>query len=265
MSDSGGEVNENVQAETEPGNGQPEAAGGVPGGGANGGTSPSPAHASTDSQAAPQGHPEQSEGEPTEGTAEAAEAETASVEVDPLELAQREVAQLKEQLLRTAADFDNFRKRSRKDVSEARRKGTQQALDSILPVADNLERAVQAASSSSDLESVVEGIRMVLDSFIDALDRVGVEKIESQGQSFDPAVHEAIQQAPSAEHPVGTVLSVLQPGYRYRSDGRLLRAALVVVSTAAPTAAPTAEQPPKEPADGRPGSEPDATAPESKH
>jgi molecular chaperone GrpE len=144
-----------------------------------------------------------------------------------LEESQAEALKVRDQLLRTAADFDNFRKRSRKDVEDAQRKGLERVLLEVLPVSDNLERAVQAAQSSTDVAPVVEGISMVLRFMEDALQRLGVERVVSVGQAFDPACHEAVQQVESDQAP-GTVISELAPGYRYQ--GKLLRAAMVVVA-----------------------------------
>jgi molecular chaperone GrpE len=141
--------------------------------------------------------------------------------------AQAEVLKVRDQLLRTAADFDNFRKRTRKDVEEAQRKGLERALVEVLPVADNLERAVQAAQQSGDLNSVVEGVTMVLRFFEDAMSRLGVERVKSMGQGFDPSLHEAVQQIESDE-PAGTVVHEMTPGYRL--SGKLLRPAMVAVA-----------------------------------
>ena len=146
--------------------------------------------------------------------------------------AQAEVLKVRDQLLRTAADFDNFRKRTRKDVEEAQRRGLERALLEVLPVGDNLERAVQAAQQSGDLNSVVEGISMVLRFFEDGMSRLGVEKVASVGQGFDPGLHEAVQHVDS-DQPAGTVISEMTPGYKL--GGKLLRAALVAVARPKPT------------------------------
>lgn len=135
---------------------------------------------------------------------------------------------LKDQLLRTAADYDNFRKRTRKDLEDAERRGREEAVRELLPVFDNLERAVAAASAASDVASIVEGLRMVLKLFEDHAGRLGVQRIESVGQRFDPAVHDAVQQQETDEHPVGTVIAELVPGYRLGE--RLIRPAMVVVA-----------------------------------
>lgn len=144
-----------------------------------------------------------------------------------LEQAQAEATKLREQLLRTAADFDNFRKRTRRDIEDAQRKSLERALLEMLPVSDNLERAVQAAQQGGDVAAVVEGVTMVLRFFEDALSRLGVERVQSLGQPFDPAVHEAVQQVESDQSP-GTVVNEMTPGYRI--NGKLLRAAMVTVA-----------------------------------
>jgi molecular chaperone GrpE len=149
-----------------------------------------------------------------------------------LEAAQAETQRFRDQLLRTAADFDNFRKRTRKDVEEAQRKATERVLLEVLPVADNLERAVQAAQQSGDLNSVVEGVTMVLRYLEDAMGRLGVERIKSLGQGFDPSQHEAVQQVESDE-PAGTVVTEMTPGYRL--SGKLLRPAMVAVARPRPS------------------------------
>jgi molecular chaperone GrpE len=144
-----------------------------------------------------------------------------------LEQSQAEATKLREQLLRTAADYDNFRKRSRRDIEDAQRKSIERVLLEVLPVGDNLERAVQAAQQGGDAKSVVEGVTMVLRFFEDALNRLGVERIPSVGQAFDPGLHEAVQQVES-EQPPGTVVNEMTPGYRVQ--GKLLRPAMVAVA-----------------------------------
>lgn len=150
-----------------------------------------------------------------------------------LEKAKEEAARLKDQLLRTAADFDNFRKRSRKDVEDAQKKGLERALLEVLPVSDNLERAIQAAGQATDVNAILEGVRMVLKMTEDALSRLGVERVSSVGQPFDPGLHEAVQQVES-DAPAGTVVIEMVPGYRL--GGKLLRAAMVAVARPRPAA-----------------------------
>lgn len=169
----------------------------------------------------------------------AAEAEAEVSEPSPLEVAEAERDRIKDQLLRVAADFDNFRKRTKKDLELGERRAKEEVLRELLPVFDNLERAVQAAQGATDVSSVVAGIEMVLKLFEDAAARVGLERIESLGQRFDPTVHDAFQQQESAEQPPGTILAEYQPGYRL--GDRLIRPAMVVVSKKPPEPPPEGE------------------------
>jgi molecular chaperone GrpE len=150
--------------------------------------------------------------------------------------AQAEVARMRDQLLRTAADFDNFRKRSRRSEDDAQRRGREQMLKDLLPVFDNLERAVQHAETSQEAQGVVAGVKMVLKLFLDTLERVGIKRIPTVGQAFDPTKHEAIQQMESKDHPAGMVIAEVQPGYMIGDT--LVREAKVVVSKGAPAAEP---------------------------
>jgi molecular chaperone GrpE len=145
---------------------------------------------------------------------------------------QADAARLRDQLLRTAADFENFRKRSRREMDDAHRRGREGAIKDLLPVFDNLERAASHAGGGQDTKSVADGLRIVLKQFVDTLDKIGVTRITAVGQPFDPSVHEAIQHMPSTEVPAGTVLAEVQPGYRM--GDHLLRASMVVVSKGPP-------------------------------
>ena len=149
-----------------------------------------------------------------------------------------EIAKLKERLLRTAADFDNFRKRSRRDIADAERRVQEDLLRSLLPTFDNLERAVMHAGAASDVKALAEGIKMVIRQFQDTLGGLGIERVATVGKPFDPAEHEAVQHVQSADMPPGAVVQELQPGYRWQ--GKLMRPALVVVAKgASPSAAPS--------------------------
>src|SRR5688572_7844185 len=113
--------------------------------------------------------------------AEAAEQQAPSPE-DKLGEVQAEAARMREQLLRTAADFDNFRKRSRREVEEAQRRGREAILKDLLPVFDNLERAASHAESAPDVKSVAEGVRIVTKQFVDTLERMGIKRIAAVGK-----------------------------------------------------------------------------------
>jgi molecular chaperone GrpE len=160
--------------------------------------------------------------------------------VSPTVALEKEKKELHERLLRTAADFDNFRKRSRKDIEEARTKGKEDVLKEMLPVIDNLERALGAAETQQG-GGIVEGVKLVLRQFVAALERFEVKPVTALGEAFDPARHEAIAQIPTADQPAGTVVSELQKGYTL--GARLLRAAMVAVARApeAPKPATTEE------------------------
>jgi molecular chaperone GrpE len=169
-------------------------------------------------------------GEEPEATSEKAEPP------DPLESAKQEAQRFKDQLLRTAADYDNFRKRTRRDLADAERRGREEFLREILPVFDNLERAVQHVEKASDVQSVAEGIKMVLRQLTDTLGKLGVERIPTVGTPFDPAMHEAVQHFETSEHPPGSVAAEVQGGYK--AQDRLIRPALVVVAKAPTNQAP---------------------------
>jgi molecular chaperone GrpE len=161
---------------------------------------------------------------PTEANTEGSEG------VDPLTQAQAEASRLKDAWLRSAADFDNFRKRTRRELDEARRTGREEVLRALLPVFDNLDRAIQSSVRSNDVKAIVDGLSMVHRQFVDALGREGITKVPTVGKAFDPGIHEAIQQVDTDEHAPGTVIAEVQSGY---SQGeRLLRAAMVVVARA---------------------------------
>lgn len=162
-------------------------------------------------------------------------------ELDPVQAITAERDQVREQLLRTAADFDNYRKRTRREIEEAKVRGKDDAIKDILPVFDNLERAVAAADSAQTIASVVEGVKMVLKLFEDTSERMGLSRVKTVGERFDPAVHEAIQQVETDAQPPGTILTEIVPGYLFGQ--RLLRAAMVVVARK-PTNKPEATQEP---------------------
>ena len=153
--------------------------------------------------------------------------------VDPLAIAIANAAKYKDLWMRTAADFDNFRKRARRDIDDARKAGQTESLREFLPVFDNLERALQSSQQATDIKAVAEGLSMVLRQFADALGRIGIQRIVTIGQPFNPLVHEAIQQLETAEHAPGTVVAEVHPGYL--QGERLVRAAMVVVAKPLPS------------------------------
>ena len=167
-------------------------------------------------------------------SADAAAEETAApAPVDPVVEAKAEALRFKEQWMRSAADFDNFRKRSRKELEDTRKSGREELLKDLLPVFDNLERAMTSAERATEVKPVSDGLKMVLRQFTDTLGRSGITKVPTVGNLFDPGLHEAIQQVETDEHPAGTVVAEVQPGYL--QGDRLVRAAMVVVAKPKPT------------------------------
>ncbi len=164
---------------------------------------------------------------PASGEASAADADSEAAEPAP-PTAEEELARVRDQLLRTHADFDNYRKRARRDVAEAERRVQESLIRSLLPTFDNIERASVHAESTTDVKSLAEGLQMVLRQFQDTLAGLGIERVASAGQAFDPSLHEAVQHVETSEVPAGAVAQELQPGYRW--NGRLLRPAMVVVA-----------------------------------
>jgi molecular chaperone GrpE len=159
-----------------------------------------------------------------------AEANAEAIEPDPLATAQAEAARLKGQLLRTAADFDNFRKRARRELQEGERRGAEEMLKSLLPVFDNLERAAAHAGAATEVRALADGIALVVRQFGDTLSKLGIERVPTVGSVFDPALHEAVQHVETIEHPPGSVAVEVQSGYRLGE--RLIRPAMVCVAKA---------------------------------
>ena len=135
-----------------------------------------------------------------------------------------------EQYLRTLADMENLRKRTQRDKEELAKFANENILREILPVIDNLERAVEHAEQTESAEGLFEGVQMTLTQFSQLLNKFGVEPVEAVGQLFDPAYHQAMGQMESDEHPVNTVVQQMQKGYQL--NNRLLRPAFVMLAKA---------------------------------
>lgn len=154
--------------------------------------------------------------------------EEAAAEPSDLEKAHAERDRMRDQLLRIAADFDNFKKRSRKEIEEVRRRAIEDTLREILPVIDNLERASEAMAGATDVSAVSDGVRMVLRGFDEVADRLGLKRVPTVGNLFDPTCHDAMQQEETDDHAPGTIVNEVVPGYVLGE--RLLRPAMVVVA-----------------------------------
>lgn len=141
-----------------------------------------------------------------------------------------------ERLLRAAADLDNLRKRTRRDVEDAAIRGRAEVLGELLPAIDSLDLALGSSDHEGPAGPVLDGVEMVRKQFLAAMSRFGLAPVETApGDAFDPVVHEAVAQIPSAEHELGAVIEVMRKGYVLGE--RLLRPSMVVVS-----AGPPAEQ-----------------------
>jgi molecular chaperone GrpE len=142
-----------------------------------------------------------------------------------------EIAELKDKYLRALAESENIRKRTRQQSEESIRLQRENLLRDLLPIADNLERAIEAARAAGGGGRIVEGIEMVLRSLFDFLKSHGVSQISAVGQPFDPQRHEAVDHVESREHPPNTVVSEFHRGYLI--GDRMLRPSRVAVARGA--------------------------------
>lgn len=178
----------------------------------------------------------------TEATAPAAPAATpeATTAPEPAALTPEQIAALQtsaakaqenwDRLLRTTADFDNFKKRAAREKQDAIKYATESLLQKVIPVLDNFEMALAAAqnNASTDIKSVRDGVAMIHSQLKSTLTDAGLEEVDATGKPFDPNIHEAVSQQESADVPEGHVLQQLRKGYKLRE--RLLRPATVIVA-----------------------------------
>jgi molecular chaperone GrpE len=138
----------------------------------------------------------------------------------------------KDRMLRIAADFENWKKRARKEQSDGEARVREGVLKDVLEIADNLERATSAYSENGQVDgaAVLKGVNLVLRLFQNKLERYDVRPFETKGQPFDPRVHEAISQVQTSDVPPGAVATEMQKGYRI--GDKLLRPAIVAVAAA---------------------------------
>jgi len=167
----------------------------------------------------------------------------AEVEVDQPELSeednggqieelQQKLSILGEQLLREQAEMQNVRRRAQRDVESAHKFALEKFATELLSVVDNLERAIDAIDAEDESQkAVAEGLELTLKTFIEVLAKYKVEAVEPEGQPFDADLHQAVSTVPNAEVEPNTVINVFQKGYTL--NGRLIRPAMVVVSTSA--------------------------------
>jgi len=137
---------------------------------------------------------------------------------------------LEDSLFRARADYQNLQRRSATERAEAVRFANAELLRSLVGVLDGFERSLAAASDAASLPAVVEGVRLVYQNLLQALQTHGLERIEALHRRFDPTLHDALMQQPCADHPSGTVIEEVAKGYRLRD--RVLRPSKVIVSQA---------------------------------
>jgi molecular chaperone GrpE len=174
----------------------------------------------------------------SEAETQAAAPQAPEMSADPLETARREAAELRDKLLRTLAEMENLRRRTEREVADARVYGIASFARDVLTVADSMERALQALDDElrekADVlvKGLLDGVELTERELLKTLERHGIKKIEPVGEKFDPNFHQAMYEVPDASVPAGHVVQVVQPGYTI--GDRVLRPALVGVSKGVP-------------------------------
>lgn len=154
--------------------------------------------------------------------------------VDPLEAATKEAAELKDKLLRTLAEMENLRRRSEREVTDARLYGIAQFARDVLGVADNMRRALDAvgadlrATADEGTKSLIDGVDLTERELIKVMEKHGIKRFEPKGEKFDPNLHQAMFEVPDPSVAAGTVVQVMQAGYKIGE--RVLRPALVGIA-----------------------------------
>lgn len=180
-------------------------------------------------------------GPETEATA------TASMETE-LAAARQEAAEFKDKVLRTLAEMENLRRRTEREVADARTYGISSFARDLLGVADNIRRALEAvgeevrAGANAGVKALIEGVELTERDLLNTLAKNGIHRFEPTGEKFDPNFHQAMYEVPDENVPAGHVAQVMQAGYRIGE--RVLRPALVGVSRGAPRSAPQADATP---------------------
>ncbi len=158
---------------------------------------------------------------------------------DELRPLRQQLAEANDRALRAQAELENFRKRSRRELNDELRYADLPLLRDLLPVLDNVDRAIQAAATTRDADALLEGVQMVAKNLEDVLHRRQCIPIEALHEPFDPNRHEAIAMRADPDHPANTVVEVVQPGFQLHD--RVVRPAQVIVSTGKPGRAEPAE------------------------
>ena len=159
-----------------------------------------------------------------EAKAVAADSATADAEMAKLSA---DLEELRQTLLRRQADFDNYRKRIEKERFEDSKRATARVIEGLIPVIDGFENAL-AAHRETEYENYRKGFELIYKQLLDNITKLGAERIDPLGKSFDPHLHQAVDRAETTEQADGTILQVFQPGYVFH--GRVLRPAMVRVA-----------------------------------
>ena len=174
--------------------------------------------------------PEVVEAEPVEAeTAEPAEEPAPEDQEDELAKAKAEAAEMRDQFLRLQAEWDNFRKRTAAERESEKVRASEKLVKDLIPVVDDLERALEHAKQAGDGGSLTGGVEAVTNKFLQILSKHKVEQIKAEGEPFDPMKHQAVGTQPDPTVPEETVVNVYQKGYQM--GDRVLRPAMVVTST----------------------------------
>ncbi|QSX38218.1 nucleotide exchange factor GrpE [Shewanella sedimentimangrovi] len=145
-----------------------------------------------------------------------------------LAAAEAKVEEQKDSVIRAAAEVDNIRRRAAMDVEKANKFALEKFANELLPVLDNMERALAGGSSDDASKAMMEGVELTFKSLLTAVEKFGVKAVDPMGQAFNPDQHQAIGMQPSNDFPANTVMLVMQKGYEL--NGRLLRPAMVMIS-----------------------------------
>jgi molecular chaperone GrpE len=170
--------------------------------------------------------------EAAQASVELTEDQQRIVELEPAVIAaETKIVDQKDSVMRAIADADNARKRAQGEIDKARKFALEKFAGELLPVADNLERALQVANPEDEaIKPIMDGVELTLKSFLSTIEKFGMTVIDPQGQPFNPEKHQAMSMQENAELPPNTVLAVMQKGYEI--NGRLLRPAMVLVTRA---------------------------------
>ena len=166
-------------------------------------------------------------GDEGSGQADDSTSADAAREESQLKKLSTDLADLQQTLLRRQADFENYRKRIEKERAEDSKRATARVVESLIPIVDGFEQAL-AAHKDDEYSNYRKGFELIYKQLLDNLGKLGVERVEPLGATFDPHMHQAMDRTETTEHPDGTILEVFQPAYVY--NGRVLRPALVRVA-----------------------------------